>query len=123
MTDDTEYKSPFLHTFYEHKTSFVMFILLCILYTVAGSAIGATFEIIAQKIEKKYGYKISLSSQIIINSLFLSLMRFYIFPLFIIQLQTITHGLLFSATYFGTQYSLYANSLRLLHNFIDFLRI
>jgi flagellar biosynthesis protein FlhB len=113
-----KYDSKYLHTFYEHDTSFILFITLCTIYTVLGSIIGGIFEIFSQKVDKKYGTIMSLIFQIIINVMFLALMRFYIFPLFVVQLQTITYGLLFTATFFGIQFSLYNNSFKLMKRII-----
>jgi len=114
MNNITKYNSTYIHALYEHKTPFIIFLSLCILYTVLGIIVGGIFETLARKIEKEYGYLVSLSYEIIINATFLSIMRFYILPIFVIQLQTITYGLLFSATYFGIQFSLYNNSFKLL---------
>lgn len=118
MNNTPKYNPKYIQALHEHKTPFIVFFLLCIVYTVLGSIVGGSFEILTKKINKKYGYSISLVYQIIINAIFLSLMRFYILPIFVIQLQTITYGLLFSATYFGIQFSLYNNSLKMLEKIL-----
>lgn len=118
-TGKSNYESRYSFNIFEHHVSFIEFVILCIIYTVLGIIIGGLFEIASSNIDKKYNYIASLVFQIGINILFLSIMRFYIFPLFVIQLQTLTIGLLFSATYFGVQLTMYSNSLKLLRNIIS----
>lgn len=108
----------FSNNLYEHNLSFMLFLLLCIIYTLLGIITGGLFELTSQEVDKKYGNAIAVMYQILINAIFMSLVRYYIFPLFIVQLQTITYGLLFVGTYFGVQSSLYANSLKLLKSII-----
>lgn len=103
---------------YEHNVTFMFFLLLCVIYMLLGIIIGGLFELTSQKINKKYGNAVSVAYQILINAMFMSIVRYYIFPLFIVQLQMITYGLLFTATYFGVQFSLYTNSLKLLKSII-----
>jgi len=103
---------------YEHNVNFITFLLLCITYTLLGIIIGGLFELTTQKINKKYNTIIAVAYQILINAIFMSVVRYYIFPLFIVQLQMITYGLLFTATYFGLQFSLYTNTLKLIKNIV-----
>jgi len=101
----------YINNMKEHKMSFVIFVLLCLFHVVMGILIGGLIEGASRYIDIKYGNMVSLLFQIILNILTLSILRYYAAPIFIIQLQSITAGLLFVALYFGIQSTLYTNSL------------
>lgn len=116
---ENHHKARYIFNLYEHRISFIEFVLVCLMYTIFGIVGGSLIEISSIGIENKYNFVTSTIFQTVANILFLSIMRFYVFPLFIIQLQTLTIGLLFCATFFGVQGNWYKNSLKLITDLVN----
>jgi len=120
LTSQVSSLSPkYTDNFFEHNMLFSQFILLCLLNAILGILIGGLIEITSEHIDVKYGHMLSLIYQISINVVILAIIRYYLFPYLIIQLQSITPGLFFVALYFGLQSFLYTNSMIFIKKIIN----
>lgn len=107
----TSFSPKYTNNFFEHNMLFVQFILLCLLNSILGILFAGLIEITSKHIDIKYGHLTSLTYQVSINIIFFGIIRYYIFPYLIVQLQSITPGLFFVAFYFGLQATLYNNAM------------
>ena len=114
----SSFSPKYTDNFFEHNMLFAQFILLCLLNAILGILVGGLIEITSKYADVKYGHMISLIYQISINIIFLAVIRYYLFPYLIIQLQSLTPGLFFVAFYFGLQSTLYSNSIILVQKII-----
>lgn len=115
----TKYNPIYADNLSESRMKIWIFILLCSLHIILGLIIGYIFELFTKKIQASYGENVALFVQLAINVMFLTILRYYVAPLFIIQLQAITPGLLFVAMFFGMQPSLYTNATTVGANIVN----